>query len=159
MIGLRRFLPAFAIFLTGCDLGKCIYEVRGLQAGGVVGASADTVGSFISLSEQRDSDPSKDMYWIVSGPSVKGHVTSVDLKDAADLSRVVLSLPIAAADRPVISESVVSTKEGANLSAYWDMFSANRGVIEVRTDLPARPLITIPLTVADKTDWIRPNCS
>jgi hypothetical protein len=159
MIGLRRLLPVFAIFLSSCNLGQCIYEVRGLRAGGVTGASADTVGAFISLSEQRDSDPTKDMYWIVSGPSIKGHVTSLELKDAADLSHVVLSLPIATADRPVISESVVSTREGANLSAYWDMFSANRGVIEVRTDLPARLLVTIPLTVANKTDWVRPNCS
>ena len=159
MIRLRQLLPVFAVFLSGCNLGKCIYEIRSLQASQVVGSGADTVGANINLSERRDSDPSKDLYWIISGPSIKGHVTSAELKDAGDLSKVVLSLPIAPADRPVISESAVSTRQGRDLNGYWEIFSANRGVIEIRTDLPARPLITIPLNVTSKNDWTRPNCS
>lgn len=155
----RVLLSAVVLLLSACNWDNCIYEVRSLQAAGVTGASPDSVGAYINLSEQRDSDPSKDLYFIVSGPSIKGHVTSAELKDAADPGHVLLTLPIASTDRPVIAESAVSSRTGANLSGYWEIFSASRGVIEVRTDLPARPLITIPLIVAKKQDWIRPNCS
>jgi hypothetical protein len=157
---LRRILPVFAILLSSCDWGKCIYEVRSLQASGeVIGPGTDLAGANITLSEQRDSDPSKDLYFIVNAPSLKGHVTSAELKDAADLSHVLLALPLASADRPVISESAVSTRADANLSGYWEIFSANRGVIELRTDTPGRALVTIPLTVMSKTNWTRPECS
>ncbi|HUQ99997.1 MAG TPA: hypothetical protein VM166_11125 [Gemmatimonadaceae bacterium] len=113
----------------------------------------------INLSEQRESDPSKDLYWAISGPGLKGHITSAELKDAENLSGVLLSLPVGPADRPLISENAVSTRQGLNLSGLWEVLSANRGVIELRTDLPSRALITIPLTVTDKQNWTRPYCS
>jgi hypothetical protein len=157
---MRRILPVLAVMLSSCDLGKCIYEVRTLEASGqIIGAASDSIGANVNLSEQRDSDPSKDLYFIISASSLKGHVTSAELKDAADPTRVLLTLPLAPPDRPVIAESAVSTRADANLNGYWEIFSANRGVIELRTDLPGRSLITIPLTVTSKTNWTRPQCS
>jgi hypothetical protein len=161
MVRLHRLpLTGFALLLSGCDIGRCIYEIRGLQASGqVIGVAADSVSANITLSEHRESDPSKEFYWAISAPAVKGHVTSAELKDAADPTHVLLSLPLGPPDRPLISENAVSTRQGLNLSGLWVVLSANRGVIELRTDLPERPVIVIPLTVTEKQNWMRPYCS
>ena len=161
MISRRLSLPTVALVLSGCALlnGRCLYEIRGVQGAGQVDeAGAPLASAQVTLSEQRDQDPNKSFYWAITGPSLKGHVQSAVLKDAAD-SHVMLTLNLADASRPVISENEVSTRSNTDLNGFFDVLVAGRGRIELQTDQPAHPTIVIPITVTSRTDWTRPYCS
>ena len=162
MIRSARVVPFASILFASCALfsGRCIYEIRSLQgAGHVDELGSPLVTAEVTVSEQRDSDPQKDIHWLIMSPTLKGHILSAVLKDAADPSHVLLNLDIADQNRPVISENAVSTQNGATLNGFFEMFAAGRGVIELQTDLSSRPTITIPISVVSKSDWTRPYCS
>ena len=159
-----RFLlyPTVALALSGCNLlsGKCTYEIRSFDgAGSVSDAGSELATAEITFSEQRGSLQSQSMYWLVLGPSLKGHVLSASFKDASDLSRVLLDLPLATVDRTEISQGAVGTGTGANLGGFHDILAAGRGIVELRTDLSSRPTVLIPITATNSGDWIRPYCS
>jgi hypothetical protein len=70
-----------------------------------------------------------------------------------------LDLPLATADRPQISEGAMSTREGVNFGGIHDLLAAGRGIVELQTDMPSSPTVTILLIPHRIGDWIRPNCS
>jgi hypothetical protein len=74
-------------------------------------------------------------------------------------SVVRLDLPLETADRPEISQGFISTREGANFSGIHDLLAAGRGIIELQTDDPSRPTVTVVLIAHRIGDWTRPNCS
>ena len=151
-----------ALALSSCNLlsGRCTYEIRSLEGAGSVSDAGDVLATAeLSLSEQRGSLQSQSIYWLVLGPSLKGHVLSAAFKDGADLSRVLLDLPLASVDRPEISQGAVGSTTGANLGGFHDILVAGRGVIELQTDLSSRPVIQSPITAPNSGDWIRPYCS
>ncbi len=113
----------------------------------------------INVGERRDNDPGKNMYWIVTAPSLKGRVSSAEFKDSNRPSEPLFIFPIHGAERPPIVEGAAEQRDGANLNGFFDVLAGNRGVIELRTELADRPLISIPLTVSSRQDWTRPNCS
>jgi hypothetical protein len=157
----RKLLPLVAIFASNCMLlnGRCIYEIRSVQASGRVEENGtELAAGRVSQSERRDSDPEKSMYWLVTGASLKGHVTSATFRDSSDPTRALLTLDLAASDPAKITEGLVSTTTGTNLGGFFELIGANRAVIQLETNLQTRP-ITIPLTVTQKEDWTRPYCS
>ncbi len=159
---LRNLFPLAAIFASNCLLisGDCIYEVRSLEVTGLVKENGNELaGARITESERRESDPEKSMYWLVTSPTLKGHVTSLTLRDSSDPSRVLLTPDLAPSDRSPISEGAVSTKDGANLGGFFETLGTNQGFFRLDTDLPERPTLNIPLTLTRKQNWIRPNCS
>src|SRR3954469_12969720 len=98
MIRYRNLAPVAAILLGSCAIfdGHCIYEIRNLQgAGHVDDLGAPLVTAELTLFEQRDSDPNKDIHWIISGTTLKGHVLSAALKDVSAPTQVLLNLDIA----------------------------------------------------------------
>ena len=148
--------------VSGCALlywDKCIYELRSVSARGEIPQSgADPIVARVQESEQRDSDPSKSMYWVVTGPAtLKSHVTSAVLRDAADNS-VRFIFPLSPPERATIAEDATGSKAGANLNGLFDVLSHGRGVVELGTDIPSQPVISIPLAVESKYDWNRPSC-
>jgi hypothetical protein len=160
--GLLRFVPLVALFASNCMLlnGRCIYELRGLHAtGSVEENSIEILSGEITLSEQRDSDPNKSLYWRLSGSSLKGHVQSATLRSASP-ARVLYELPLSPPSQPTLAEGEVSDRDGVtSLNGWYEALNANLGSIEVRTDLPDRPSIALPLRVIDAQNWTRPYCS
>ena len=158
----RRLLPALGLVASNCMLlnGKCIYELRGLHAtGSVQENSVEILAGEITLSEQRDSDPNKSLYWVLTGSTLKGHVQSATLSGSSP-SRALYQLPLSPPSQPTLAEGEVSDRDGVtNLNGWYEALNANLGSIEVRTDLPDRPSITLPLRVTEAQGWTRPYCS
>jgi hypothetical protein len=153
--------PLLALALSGCDLlaGKCTFEQRDLEANGAITESgAELVAAQIILGEQRGSLQGTSMYWRLTGTTLKGHVLSAALKDASDLSKVRLDLPLTSTGID-ISVGGAHTQAGANLGGFRDFLAAGRGVIELQTDMPSSPTISFPVPPTRVGDWIRPNCS
>jgi hypothetical protein len=158
----NRFVPLLALVFSNCTLlsGACLYEVRFIEAAGRIDeGGSELVSGALTLSEQRDFDPNKNMYWQLTGPPLKGHVLTAAFKDASNPSVVLLNLPIADADRPSLSEGSADQRAGANLNGLFELISEGRGTFELQTDLPSRPTVTLPIATTSKEDWTRPNCS
>ena len=158
----RKLLPLVAIFASNCMLlnGDCIYEIRSLQASGhLFEGDEEIAGSRVTLSERRESDPEKSMNWLITGATLKGHVTSATFRDSSDPTRALVTFDLSAIDQAKISEGAVSSKTGANVDGFFELISAGRGVVRLETDLQAQPTIIMPLEVTQREDWTRPNCS
>jgi hypothetical protein len=154
------FYTLVALTLTGCSMfkGKCSYELRSLDASGHIDQSgSEFAAAQVGLSEERGAIVGTSMSWTVTDDPLKGHVTSASFKDSSNPSQVLLNLPIAGADRAEISFGTAG--HDANLGGFHDILVANRGVIELQTDLPGQLTVTIPLTVGNASGWIRPDCT
>jgi hypothetical protein len=160
-----RSLLAFALIaISGCAyFDACNYEIRSVQASGEGTVNGvEVAAAQIVLSEQRGSDPDRSIYWIITGANVKGHVVSAAFKDSSDPSTVLLTLPLSTPAQASISEGTKTDKTGANLSGFFELVSAGRGIVEIQTDLYAidgNSVIIVPVSVTQKQDWFRPNCS
>ena len=157
-----NLVAAIVLLASDCMIfgGRCLYEIRGIEADGKINQNGvELAAGHLTLSEQRDLDPNKSLYWLLTGPTLKSHVTSARLTDAANSSQTLLDLPLADASQEKLSEGGADQRAGADLNAFWDLLSANRVVFELHTDDPARPTITLPVTVTGKQDWTRPYCS
>lgn len=155
-------LPSLALSLSGCDIlsGKCTFEDRSLETDGVIQENGgELVSAHVTLSENRGSLQGTNMYWLVTGATLKGHVLAATLRDAANPSQARLDLPLSTADRSEIAEGGADTRDGTNLGGIHDFLAAGRGIIQLETDLPSRPTIALPLAATRVGDWIRPNCS
>ena len=154
------FYPLLTLVFVGCRaFGGCTYEVRDLDASTTISENVGVADSAqIRLEENRGSINATSMSWLVTAPTLKGHVLSASFKDAADLSQVRLGLTLAASDRAEITQGSAETRSGANLGGIHDILASGRGVIQLQTDDPSRPTVTFALTAQSVGDWIRPNC-
>jgi hypothetical protein len=140
--------------------GRCIYEIRSLQASGhLFEGDEDIAGGTVTLSERRESDPDKSMYWLITGATLKGHVTSATFRDSTDPTRALVTFDLSSSDPTKISEGAVSTRTGANVDGFFELISAGNGVIRLETDLQTQPTISLPLEVTQRQNWTRPYCS
>ncbi len=79
--------------------GRCIYEIRGLEATGSTGVGGATSATArVTYGERRESDPDRHIYYIVESPTLKGHVLSAALKRTG-ASTPMLNLTLAPAVR------------------------------------------------------------
>jgi hypothetical protein len=152
--------PALTLAFGGCRVfGSCNYEVRDLDASTTISENAGVADSAqVRLEENRGSINGTSMSWLVTAPTLKGHVLSASFKDAADLSTARLDLSVAPSNRPEITQGVADTRTGANLGGVHDILASGRGVIQLQTDDSSRPTITFALAAQSVGDWIRPNC-
>jgi hypothetical protein len=139
--------------------GRCIYELRSLQASGQAMSGADSIAGQVSLFEQRDSDPNKSMYYLLVSPTLKSHVLSASFRDTRNPSQILASLPLDAPTQDPIAEGELSDRNGTSLDGYFELITAGRGILVLEMDLSSSSSITIPLTVTQKQDWTRPYCS
>ena len=161
---LRKYIvyPAFTLAFCGCNLfnGKCTYELRSLDAAGQFNQNAAAFATAqVTLSEHRGSIQGQSIAWLVTSDALKGHVTSASIKDSSNPSQVLLNLPIASADRSEISQGAASSNMGANLAGFHDILAAGRGIVELQTDNPSQPTVTVLVTPTSVGDWVRPYCS
>jgi len=115
MMHLRyAFYPLLALVFGGCRVfGSCTYEVRDLDASTTISENVGVADSAqIRLEENRGSINGTSMTWLVTAPTLKGHVLSAAFKDAADLSQVRLELPLALASHAEITQGSADTRSG-----------------------------------------------
>jgi hypothetical protein len=149
------FCALLTLALGGCSaFGSCSYEVRDLDASSPISQNS----ARIRLEENRGSINGTSMSWVVTFPTLKGHVLSATFKDAADLPTVRLNLPLAPAAQAEITQGTADTRTGANLGGVHDILVNGRGVIELQTDDPSQPTVTFALAAHGVGDWFRPNC-
>lgn len=137
--------------------GRCVYELRGVNTSGMYTENNVEIASAeLVESEQRDSEPDKNMSWQINGSSLKGHVTKITLQSN---SKVYYDFPVADAAVPMLSNGFVTQSGGANLNGFYDLLGANSASVVIDTDITSRSRVTIPLQVTYKSDWNRPYCS
>jgi hypothetical protein len=114
----------------------------------------------ILVAESRGSDELKSLSPAITG-TLKGHVTSITLANAADLSSR-LPIPLDQPSSPAIATGILIQRPGdtsPDLAGLYEMLAGERAVLQVTTDLTSRPSLTISLTVTQRQDWYRPqNC-
>lgn len=144
-----------ALAFGGCTgFGNCSYEVRDLDASSALSQNS----ARIRLEENRGSINGTSMSWVVTAPSLKGHVLSATFKDTAAVATIRLNLPLSPAAEAEITQGSVDTRSGANLGGVHDILANGRGLIELLTDDPSRPTVTFALTMHGVGEWFRPNC-
>jgi hypothetical protein len=147
--------PLLTLAFGGCSaFGNCSYEVRDLDASSALSQNS----ARIRLEENRGSINRTKMSWVVTDPSLKGHVLSAIFKDTAAVSTIRLNLPLSPAAEAEITQGSVDTRSGANLGGVHDILVNGRGLIQLLTDDPSRPTVTFALTAHSIGDWFRPNC-
>ncbi len=161
MTKLRGFvsIASAAILFSNCSVlsGRCLYELRNVIAdGSVLENNIEIAAAHFVESEQRDYQPDKNMSWQITGESLKGHVQTIVLKDG---SATRYEFPVEIESRPALSVGFVRQSEGANLNGFFDLLSSRTATIVITTDLPSRPVVTIPLQNVQSDDWNRPYCS
>jgi hypothetical protein len=152
------------LFLSGCTaFSNCRWEERSVTARGVIIENgAEIASADVTVGASRGSVLWKSLNRIVAGTSLKGHVTSITLVRSDDPTVVLLAIPVDDSFSSLISSGSLLQRPGdtgPDLGGLFEIVAANRGVIEITTDLPSRTHVSIPLTVNSQTDWTRPsNC-
>jgi hypothetical protein len=147
---------------SNCALlsGRCLYEIRNIQASGSTATSAtDSASAILTVSEQRDYEPDKNWSWAIHGPDLKGHVQGIVLQESASSSPVRYDFPLLPATSPLLSAGFARETEGADLDGMFDFLSKRSAVIRITTDLADKPVVIIPLSHVQQSDWTRPYCS
>jgi hypothetical protein len=161
----RRMIAALPLLLSGCGLisGACIYETRAVTAEGrVVENGTEIARGLINVGGTRDAINNRSLSWDVTAVPLDGHIISVAFTDAARPGVVILELPFLTQFQPATIRGVLDQKDNAPtpaLGGIFEIVADNRAVLEVRTDLPSRPVVRIPHTVTMLENWSRPNCS
>src|SRR5258706_1191570 len=146
---------------SGCrllDFDSCLYELRGVEAAGTISeAGSELLYGRLNLLEQRDYQPEKSLIWQVRGAPLRGHVSSAVFRDV-DQSKSLFVLTLSSVPASDIAGGAASQSGGADLNGFYEVLAANRGVIDVRTDLPGRDSIRLAITKTFQEDWYRPKC-
>ena len=162
----RRLALALAIPFVASNCGLvsgCSYETRGVTAEARVTENGEEIArGLMNAGGIRGSENGRFLSYDITSTLLDGHIQSVGLTDANQPGVVILDLPFLQQSQPATIRGVLDQRNNAptpNLNGIFELVAANRAVLEVRTDLPARPVVTIPFTVTLLEDWRRPNCS
>ena len=152
-------LFALSLILSGC--GRCNYEERHVTGfNSVIENGELIVRAELRSAELRGALQLKTLDLSLTG-SLKGHVTSILLLDPANPSAQ-FAIPIDPPSSTSISSGSLVQRPGdvsPNLEGVYAMIASNGAVLQITTDLPSRPSLTVSLTVTDKQNWYRPdNC-
>lgn len=161
---------AIPLVLSGCGIitGACNYEARSVSvAGNVIEGGTEVASATANFHAVRHGRlPLLSFYWRFSAPSLEGHVTSVVLVNSVRPVPILLDLPIREPIEPwgyaYAYEGTLEQRAGEPtpaLGGIYEVLAARNGVLELTTDLPARPLVSIPLAVTHQENWHRPICS
>lgn len=154
---------ACGLLAQGCAiLTACTYETRFVRAAGQLIENGDTtVGANVHIAADRGSIELKNLDWIVGG-SLKGHVTSIALVDAENPSGVRVPIPVDPASSSFIAAGNTVQRGGEtspSLGGVYELVAEDRAALEILTDIPSRPTISLPLRRTEIQDWYRPrNC-
>jgi hypothetical protein len=155
---------AIPLFASNCALvSGCSYETRGVTAEARVTENGEEIArGLMNAGGIRGSENERFLSYDITSTLLDGHIQSVGFTDANQPGVVILDLPFLQQSQPATIRGVLDqlgTAPTPNLDGTFEIVAANRAVLEVRTDLPSRPVVRIPFTVTVHEDWGRPNCS
>src|SRR5207248_189764 len=102
----------------------------------------------IVISELRGSLEWKSLDASITG-TLKGHVTSIFLVNPTNPSAQ-FAIPVDLPSSPAISSAGFMQRPGETspqLAGLYEMIAANSALLQITTDLPSRPSVTMQLTV------------
>ncbi|MEX2109049.1 MAG: hypothetical protein WD802_00400 [Gemmatimonadaceae bacterium] len=151
---------AIPLLLSGCNLGRCDYESRYLTAiGRVTEGIAEVAAATLTVGAVRGGLRWRDVDYRIRVP-LEGRVTSVTLILPQQPAPLRLDMPVYEQITPFEYAGGLSQRKDEQVPALggiFEMVAAGGAVLEITTDLPARPLITLPLTITAVQDWYRSN--
>ena len=155
---------AIPLVATNCALiSGCSYETRGVTAEARVVENGEEIArGLMNAGGTRGSENGRFLSYDITSTLLDGHIQSVGFTDANQPGVVILDLPFLQQFQPATIRGVLDQRDNAptpDLAGTFEIIEGNRAVLEVRTDLPARPVVNIPFTVTLHEGWTRPNCS
>lgn len=162
-----RVAAAFAVpvIVSNCALlsGRCTYETRSVHAESLVMENGMEIArGTIDAGATRGSSNSRFFSFDITAAPLDGHITSVALTDASRPGVIVLELPFLPQFQPATIRGVLDQRDNAPtpaLQGTFEIVQGNRAVLEVRIDLPDRPVVRMPFGVVMHEPWSRPYCS
>lgn len=151
------------LFLSGCrSFTACTFEERSVAASGaVIEDGVEFVGADVVVDANRGSLEWKSFDLTIKG-TINGHLTSIAFIRSGDPAVAPLSIAVNSPYAPLLSKGYLMQRPGEvtpDLGGVYETVAANLGRLEFGTDLPSRPLVSVPLAVTNKRDWFRPhNC-
>lgn len=161
----RAFLRAAAVsaillILPGCRLprdGDCGYEQRWVLARGeATEGVTELTFADVTAAGVRGSINQTSLRWNVSARGLETHITSIRLVNTTQRIPALVEIPVTPRGLPFAFLGRVTQESGAPtpaLDGIFELVAANQTAIEIATDLPDRPLITISLIVESHNDW------
>jgi hypothetical protein len=155
---------AFPLVASNCALiSGCSYETRAVTAEArVMENGEEIVRGLMNAGATRGSENGRFLSYDITSSVLDGHIQSVGFTDANQPGVVLLDLPFLPQFQPATIRGVLDQRDNAptpNLAGTFEIIESSRAVLEVRTDLPARPVVSVPFTVTLHEGWTRPNCS
>ena len=152
------FVAANCALISGCD-----YETRAVTAeGSVMENGTEIARGLMNAGATRGSENGRFLSYDITSTLLDGHIQSVGFTDANQPGVIILTLPFLQQSQPATIRGVLDQRDNAptpNLAGTFEIIEGNRAVLEVTTDLPERPVVSIPFTVTQHEGWSRPNCS
>jgi hypothetical protein len=153
--------------LSGCQsLAGCKHEDRSVKvSGSVIEGATEVARATATFLDYKGGLNLRDFTWAVTATSLEGHITSFVLVNSAQPVPILLDLPIREPKPPsgygYAYEGTLIQRVGEAtpaLGGIFEILASNNAVLEIRTDLPSRPLMRLPLTVTEKHDWSHGIC-
>jgi hypothetical protein len=154
------------MLLSGCRLlsaitsdGDCGIDQRGAVARGTVTEGGiDMAYGSISVWDVRGAENRRYVAWNITAFDLQGHITSITLVNTSQRVPALLVIPPTPAGPPFTFVGNLVQESGATtpaLEGLLEPVAAGQTAFEITTDLPDRPLLTIPLPLEMAQDWVR----
>lgn len=150
---------AIPLLLSGCNLGRCDYESRHLTATGrVTEGIAEVVAATLTVGAVRGGLRWRDVTYDLRVS--EGRVISVTLILPQQPAPMRLEMPVHEQIIPLNYRGGFIQRKDEQVPALggiFEMVASGGAVLEITTDVPARPVIKVPLTITAVQDWYRSN--
>lgn len=157
----RRIVLAFlpiVLHAAGCNVYACKYETRIASVQG--SATSPQVGTVnvesMGFRQYKPEQPvSNSVSHVVRGEGLTAAPTRLTLRDSRDFSRVIAELSMQTSPTSFVAASAFDVASADRDRMFELLASGNaRLVLELANDAS----LVVPLTVATREDWHRPNC-
>ena len=148
---------ASLMLAEACNPYACVYETRFVSVGGTVAANGATV-TVVSMGFRQyrpDQPVSNSLSYVARGEALPAAPTSLTLVDDRDAARTVATLSFQGSSVSFSAASAVDVAS-ADRDAMFQLLDSGHGQVILRMANGAT--MTVPLVVAVREDWHRPNC-
>jgi hypothetical protein len=161
----RSFLAVCACAaLAACNPNApCNWENRGVATNGYLGpVTARDFGASVAVTQVKDHSDEDELGWSFFSNTYAGHITGVQMYDAANPSRVLATFPITAPKAVEFSakaDPAVNAVKTVSYSELYEILRANGARVRATTDLTPAPPLDVLLSVSSQHDWAKMGCA
>ena len=148
-----------AALASACNPYACVYRTRFVATTPESSAAGSpSLSGYVNFRDYSDNAPvPNDIVWNIELAGTTATPTRLVLADNRDTTRILATMPIQqSAGRISASASTVTSMSQRDL--VFDLLSSNNGVLILSLSDRATPVL-FRLTVTDRENWHRPNCS